>query len=503
MAEHPKVFISYSHDSPEHEQWVSELAAKLRHNDVNAILDQQGLGLGTGSAQFMEVGVRDCDRVLVICTDNYVRKANNREGGVGYEIEIVTAQLVQNSGTNKVIPIIRQASGQEKMPTCLGTRLYIDFTDDSQFDEKFEELLSELRQAPVVENLPLGENSFAQLPSGQEASPSEETDTQLLEIPEQVESASKAYSAAVEIVRIGAEYDWRQLIKEIEPRVFDSLVQRRQEGMAGEPPKDKERFQTADEAIDIISPLISVALAGVESGREQFRNQKSILEDLLNIAGESEAGSTFWIKIPRALGYVYHSLHGGLSLSTNQLDLALNLARVKVPDLYKTEHRHLWETDDLIGWFGSFGPNCTDSWEYLSTAYKRNWEWLVPIFGTESEYRTLLVAYYMALNIHELAAIIASGEHDTLESRYRFTIPLTFFYEDYNIIQRATSRLRNQEKLTQLWTCLNVTREQMEDSWGDWIRSLGNWFEGRYEGQHNSIGRRNLTDIFRYFFEGL
>ena len=119
------------------------------------------------------------------------------------------------------------------------------------------------------------------------------------------------------------------------------------------------------------------------------------------------------------------------------------------------------------------------------------------------EYRTSLVAYYMALNIHELAAIIASGEQDTLESRYRFTVPLTFFYEDYNITQRATSRLRNQEKLTQLWACLNVTREQMEDSWEDWIRSLGNWFGGRYEGQHNSIGRRNLTDIFRYFFERL
>ena len=59
-------------------QWVSELAAKLCHNDVNATFDQQGLGLGTGLAQFMEVGVRDCDRVLVICTDNYVRKANNR-----------------------------------------------------------------------------------------------------------------------------------------------------------------------------------------------------------------------------------------------------------------------------------------------------------------------------------------------------------------------------------------------------------------------------------------
>ena len=503
MAEHPKVFISYSHDSSEHKQWVLKLGTKLLDNGVDVILDQEGLGLGTDLAQFMEVGVKDCDRVLVICTDNYVRKANNREGGVGYEIQIVTAQLVQNLGTNKFIPVIRQASGQEKTPTCLGTRVYIDFTDDNQFEEKFEELLCELRQAPVLENSPLGENSFTQQPSGQEAPPSGGLNARLPEIPDQVESASNAYYAAVEITRTGDEIGWRQLVKRIKSSAFNSLVQRRQEGMAGEPPKDKQRFQAVDGAVDIISPLISVALAGVESKKEQFRDQKPTLNDLLNITGESETGSTFWIKIPRALGYVYHSLHGGLSLSTNQLDLALNLARVKVPDSYKTKYQPVWETDDLIGWFGSLGPNCTDGWEYLSTAYKRNWEWLVPIFGDESEYRTLLVAYYMALNIHELAAIIALGEQDTLESRYRFTVPLTFFYEDYNITERATSRLRNQEKLTQLWTCLNVTREQMEDSWGDWIRSLGNWFGGRYEGQHNSIGRRNLTDIFRYFFEGL
>ena len=46
MAEHPKVFISYSHDSPEHRRWVSELGAKLRDNGVDAILDQWDLGPG-------------------------------------------------------------------------------------------------------------------------------------------------------------------------------------------------------------------------------------------------------------------------------------------------------------------------------------------------------------------------------------------------------------------------------------------------------------------------
>ena len=93
MAEHPKVFISYSHDSAAHKRWVLDLGTKLRHNGVDAILDQWDLGLGGDLALFIEHGIRDSDRVLVICTDQYIRKANAGEGGVGYERLIVTAQL--------------------------------------------------------------------------------------------------------------------------------------------------------------------------------------------------------------------------------------------------------------------------------------------------------------------------------------------------------------------------------------------------------------------------
>ena len=181
MAEHPKVFISYSHDSSEHRRWVSELGAKLVQNGVDVVLDQWDLTLGDDFTRFMEVGVRDFDRVLVICTDNYVRKANDREGGVGYEAQIVTAELVQDLGANKFIPIIRQVSGKKKAPTCLEGRVYIDFIDESQFDEKFNELLHELYDVPVVEKPPLGEKpSFAK----QEEPLSEETAPQLPEISE-------------------------------------------------------------------------------------------------------------------------------------------------------------------------------------------------------------------------------------------------------------------------------------------------------------------------------
>ena len=485
MAEPPKIFISYSHDSAEHRRWVSELGAKLRHNGIDAILDQWDLGPGDDVTQFMERGIIDSDRVLVICTDSYVSKANTGEGGVGYERMIVNAQLIQDLGTDKFIPVIRQASGQEKTPTFLGTRVYIDFRNDSQFESEFDKLIHELHRVPVAEKPPLGKSPFAKLPSGQEASPSEKTDTQLPEIPDQVESAADAYAAAIKLARAGDVLGWRQLVKGIKPSVFRSLVQWRQNELDGQRPESKEQLvRIVDEAVEIISPLISVALVGVESGREQFRDQKSTLDDLLNIAGWNRTGG--WVGIPRVLGYVYHSLHGGLSLSTNQLDLALSLARTKIPDLYTTAHRHVWEESELMGWSTSLGGSCPEGWKYLAEACEK-WKWLAPIFGDEREYQTSLVAYYMALNIHELASIIASGQQDRLNasfnptSPFNFTVPLVFVSEGYDINEGAIALLlRNPESLMELWTSLNVTREQMEYSWGNWISLYKDWLFNVY-----------------------
>ena len=63
--------------------------------------------------------------------------------------------------------------------------------------------------------------------------------------------------------------------------------------------------------------------------------------------------------------------------------------------------------------------------------------------------------------------------------------------------------LRNQKEPTQLWTCLNVTREQMESSWENWIRAYEERLWGGNERQRNSITRQDLIDIFQNFFEGL
>ena len=134
-----------------------------------------------------------------------------------------------------------------------------------------------------------------------------------------------------------------------------------------------------------------------------------------------------------------------------------------------------------MGWSELFGPSCKKGWKYLTEAYEK-WEWLGRIFGDELEYRTSLVAYYMALDIHELASTIASDRQG------RSNVPLDFISEGQDINQRASSLLlRNPEALMELWTSLNITREQMEHSQRDWIRSSEDWLFNVYE---SSVDRR-------------
>lgn len=154
-----KVFISYSHDSESHKNWVRELGEDLRQCGVDASLDLWELGPGADSARFMQDGVRLSDRVVLVCSDAYVGKANEGKGGVGFENMIVTGEMVANVSTTKFIPILRNNS-KRAIPAYLGARIYIDFTQDAEYTQKLEELVRELHGTPRFAKPPLGKNPF-------------------------------------------------------------------------------------------------------------------------------------------------------------------------------------------------------------------------------------------------------------------------------------------------------------------------------------------------------
>ena len=99
----PEVFISYSHDNEEHKEWVLQLATRLRSNGVDVILDRWNVKIGSNLAAFMEKGLTEAHRVICICSDKYVEKANNGIGGARYEKQIISAEYLQDQNKDWVI----------------------------------------------------------------------------------------------------------------------------------------------------------------------------------------------------------------------------------------------------------------------------------------------------------------------------------------------------------------------------------------------------------------
>lgn len=159
--DNPTVFISYSHDDEQHEVWVLKLATDLRSHGVNAILDQWDLRLGSDLRFFMENGLSASNLVLCVCSETYVQKVNSGIGGAGYEGMIMSQSLLSNVNSEFVISIVRNNPSQQKVPLAFGSKLYIDFSDDTQYVTKYRELLERIYGEDSKKKPPLGENPFS------------------------------------------------------------------------------------------------------------------------------------------------------------------------------------------------------------------------------------------------------------------------------------------------------------------------------------------------------
>ena len=323
--------------------------------------------------------------------------------------------------------------------------------------------------------------------SGQEDSSSEELGEQL---------SNRVYSEAFNLARDDDFLGSRQLAKSIWPNVRKSLVRFGNEELLSQLPENTEPL--VDQAVEIISPYISLALAGVESRSELFKDQKSVFDELLNVSDSELSHDRTWKNLRYTLGYVYHSLHGALCLGTGQIDLALDLARVKVAGPHAGNLQEVWEKIPLMGWSRLIGEgHCAEGWKYIASAYER-WEWLSPIFAGDLEYRTSLVAYYLSLHIHELAKAIVLRRQG--ESRTNFAsnlfVPPTFLSEGREINELAILRLHRNPAVTNLWSSLDVTRAEMEDSWDNWLRECEKWLRDVYEWDPPEVHHKHFFESF-------
>lgn len=141
-ANNPTAFISYAWENENLKSWVKDLATNLRNEGIDAKLDQWEVVPGDQMPHFMEKSVRENNYVLIICTEKYKTKSENRIGGVGYEGDIMTSEVLESSNHRKFIPILKSGNKEISIPSWLKGKYYIDFSTEQHFKNNFSDLIT-------------------------------------------------------------------------------------------------------------------------------------------------------------------------------------------------------------------------------------------------------------------------------------------------------------------------------------------------------------------------
>ena len=153
---HRRVFVSYSWDNDAHKDWVFQLCQDLRDKGVDAIIDQ-AMRKGKDLLDFMEKGIANAHRVLVVGTPNYKRKSEEEKGGVKYEQNIIKASILHGIGSDRYITILREGEGfEESFPAMISTKGGYDMRNNGDYKEHLTALVHEIYDKPIVVLNPIG-----------------------------------------------------------------------------------------------------------------------------------------------------------------------------------------------------------------------------------------------------------------------------------------------------------------------------------------------------------
>ncbi|WP_114778724.1 SEFIR domain-containing protein [Botryobacter ruber] len=143
----PKVFVTYSWDGPEHEKKVVDFTNFLRKNGFNAELDkkliQEQSAINFG--KMMHQAFTDYDKVIIVLSIDYKKKADQFMGGVGNEYTIFINDI--NDSPKKYILVSFEGLSDNITPIGIKGREIVDLSKV----EKQQDLFYKLLDQPVYE----------------------------------------------------------------------------------------------------------------------------------------------------------------------------------------------------------------------------------------------------------------------------------------------------------------------------------------------------------------
>ena len=492
----PTVFVSYSHDSREHKQWVAQLAAALMEKGVQVIFDQWDLEPGDDVPKFMERAVKQADRVLMVCTEPYVRKANDGKGGVGYEAMIVTGELVRDLGTRKFIPLIRQSDDSALVPDCVGTRLWVDFSKDEEFDTALENLIKSLHKIQQLSKPPLGSNPFVGL-----SSPSDETRTRQVAaeagLGDALTNPSAAYQLAGRIAATGDTPAWRKLLRAQIRRGASELVawRKTEPGLPSYTEKDPSPlFDHAETGVAFYMPLYASLIAGAESGKDEFSSQLGWIDEVLNPPGWERGGYTYWGEFPELLIFVGQALIGAMHMEARSGEAAVELARTRIPDRSnRRESKPLFLDTGVTGWPESI-QNCTVAWGFLTRLIETQ-GWLAEVFGSAEDARAAVSSHYQLLSFLNFCHLSAQGGFEGKEPYWPVTVPLNFCCWPSDSLRKGYQIFLVHRKLLKKVLDANGLENpvKFQQHWEKWMQVNGEWLRNVFKWHfHRDVPQINL-----------
>lgn len=156
----PKVFISYSWTTTQHQLLVKEWADRLMADGIDVVLDIYDLKEGHDKFVFMEKMITDpqVTHVLIIADKTYSEKADARKSGVGTESQIISSEVYSKVEQTKFIPIVCDFSEDKSpyLPIFLKSRMWIDFSSPEKTNENWEQLVRVIYGKPLHQKPKLG-----------------------------------------------------------------------------------------------------------------------------------------------------------------------------------------------------------------------------------------------------------------------------------------------------------------------------------------------------------
>jgi SEFIR domain len=155
MSNNIRAFISYSHDSRDHEKRVLALSERLRKDGIEAQVDQYVNGTPPeGWARWMLDQLDEAEFVLLVCTETYYRRFRGHEQpgkgkGADWEGALITQAIYDaRSRTVKFVPILFDSDDERYIPEPLRSATCYTMNSETTYEGLYDFLLGQAGMEP-------------------------------------------------------------------------------------------------------------------------------------------------------------------------------------------------------------------------------------------------------------------------------------------------------------------------------------------------------------------